>query len=73
QHLLQRASLNLLSVYMAHLILRQVDWSLRFNDQGTIERYLSRGRTILQDITQRTQTLSLNFCRLLGANVMLFT
>ena len=41
---------------MAHLILRQVDWSLRFYDQGTIERYLSRGRTILQDITQRTQT-----------------
>lgn len=54
QHLLQRASLNLLSFYMAHLILRQVDWSLRFHDRATIERYLSRGRTILQDIAQHT-------------------
>jgi len=56
QHLLERSSLKLLSVYMANLILRQVDWSLRFYDLGTIERYLSRGRTILQDIAQRTQT-----------------
>lgn len=56
QYLLQRASLSLLSVYMAHLILRQVDWSLRFYDRATIERYLSRGETILQDIAQRTQT-----------------
>lgn len=55
QYALERASLNLLSVYLAHLILRQVDWSLRYHDQKTIDRYLKRGHTLLFDIEHRSK------------------
>jgi aminoglycoside phosphotransferase (APT) family kinase protein len=47
---LARASLKLLSVYMAHLILRQVDWSLRYHDQATSERYIIRSQRLLQEM-----------------------
>ena len=50
---LARASLNLLRLYFAHLILRQVDWSLRYHDQATSERYISRGWILLQEIEHR--------------------
>lgn len=53
QSALERASLELLSVYLAHLILRQVDWSLRHHDQKTIERYLTRGTALLLEIQDR--------------------
>jgi len=51
---LERASLNLLSMYFAHLILRQVDWSLRFRDQTTSDRYITRGYMLLEDIERRS-------------------
>lgn len=51
---LERASLNLLSIYAAHLILRQVDWSLRYHDHTTSERYITRGQILLQEITHRS-------------------
>jgi len=44
---LKRASLRLLSMYLAHLILRQVDWSLRHHDLATSERYINRGLVLL--------------------------
>jgi hypothetical protein len=47
---LKRATLNLLSVYIAHLILRQVDWSIRHHDQTTIERFINKGKDLLDDI-----------------------
>jgi hypothetical protein len=47
---LERASLNLLRLYFAHLILRQVDWSLRYHDSATSERYIARGWALLQQI-----------------------
>jgi thiamine kinase-like enzyme len=47
---LEQASLNLLRLYFAHLILRQVDWSLRYHDLATSERYISRGWALLQEI-----------------------
>lgn len=50
---LERANLKLLSVYLAHLILRQIDWSLRHHNQRTIERYLNRGSAILVDINDQ--------------------
>ncbi|MEO7019282.1 MAG: aminoglycoside phosphotransferase family protein [Ktedonobacteraceae bacterium] len=53
---LERASLTLLSVYFAHLILRQVDWSLRHHDQITSERYINRGQTLLQEIAYRSRS-----------------
>ncbi len=55
QYALVRTSLNVLSMYLAHLILRQVDWSLRHHDKMTSDRYLSRGYTLLQDITYRSR------------------
>lgn len=54
RYILKHATLNLLSVYFAHLILRQVDWSLRFHDQATSDRYIERGYTILADIAHRS-------------------
>ncbi len=53
QYALERASFRLLSVYLAHLILRQVDWSLRYHDQKTIEGYLNRGSTLLVEMNDR--------------------
>ncbi len=51
-----RVSLNLLCLYFSHLILRQVDWSLRHYDQATSERYISRGEVLLQELTYRRHT-----------------
>jgi hypothetical protein len=56
RYLLERASLSVLSVYLAHLILRQVDWSLRHHDQTTSERFISRGQTLLQEIAHRSHS-----------------
>lgn len=53
EYALARASLKLLAFYFAHLILRQVDWSLRFHDRATGERYIVRGQMLLQEIGQR--------------------
>lgn len=50
---LGRASLKMLAFYFAHLILRQVDWSLRYHDQATGERYIARGQMLLEEIRQR--------------------
>jgi hypothetical protein len=57
RYALERASLKLLSIYLAHLILRQVDWSLRYHDETISERYIIRGQTLLQEITHRSSTL----------------
>jgi hypothetical protein len=54
---LERASLKLLSIYLAHLILRQIDWSLRYHDQITSERYITRGQEVLQEIARRSQSI----------------
>src|SRR5947209_15081261 len=56
EYALGRASLKLLSMYFAHLILRQVDRSLRHHDQTTSERYISRGQTLLQEIAHRSHS-----------------
>ena len=41
-------------VYLAHLIHRQVDWSIRHYEPSTIEFWLERARIVLQEIPQRT-------------------
>lgn len=53
QALLAGTSLNILSVYLAHLMLRQTDWSLRFHDAATSNQYLDRSYAILKDISNR--------------------
>jgi phosphotransferase family enzyme len=55
KYALQRASLKLLSIYFAHLILRQVDWSLRYHDHSTSEGYITRGHMLLQEIAHRSR------------------
>jgi hypothetical protein len=54
-YVLSQASLRLVSIYIAHLILRQVDWSLRYHDQATSECYIHRGKALLQEIADRTR------------------
>jgi aminoglycoside phosphotransferase (APT) family kinase protein len=56
EYALTRASLELLSMYLAHMILRQVDWSLRYHDRATSERYIASGQLLLQEIAQRATT-----------------
>lgn len=56
RHALAQASLNLLTIYCSHLILRQVDWSLRHHDRATAERYIQRSETLLQDLAQRASS-----------------
>jgi hypothetical protein len=42
------------AVYLAHLIHRQVDWSIRFNDPDVIERSLTRAQRVWREIPDRT-------------------
>jgi hypothetical protein len=42
-----------LSVYLAHLILRQVDWSLRHHEATVSNRYIARGQALLAEIENR--------------------
>ncbi|MGB8347492.1 MAG: aminoglycoside phosphotransferase family protein [Ktedonobacteraceae bacterium] len=52
-YVLERVSIRLVSMYLAHLILRQVDWSLRHHDQATSRRYITRGQILLEEIRHR--------------------
>lgn len=38
------------AVYLAHLIHRQVDWTIRHHDQGTINQWLSIATQVLNDL-----------------------
>ncbi|GHO83742.1 aminoglycoside phosphotransferase family protein [Dictyobacter formicarum] len=42
-----RSTIQVVSIYLAHLILRQVDWSLRFHDTATSQLYIDRAEAIL--------------------------
>ncbi len=55
RYALAHASFNLLTVYFAHLILRQVDWSLRYHDEATSERYIVRSHALLAEISHRSK------------------
>jgi hypothetical protein len=54
EHLLdtlrQRVSPGVLSVYMAHLILRQVDWSIRYRPQAIVDSYLRVAEDVLRTL-----------------------
>jgi aminoglycoside phosphotransferase (APT) family kinase protein len=41
------------AVYLAHLILRQVDWSLRLHGTPVATRYIARGQQVLQELSAR--------------------
>jgi aminoglycoside phosphotransferase (APT) family kinase protein len=45
---------QLLGAYLAHLMLRQIDWSIRFHDRSTVERWLNRCDDILGRLADAT-------------------
>lgn len=47
RYLSVRSTIQIISIYLAHLILRQVDWSLRFHDTATSQLYIDRAEAIL--------------------------
>lgn len=47
---LERAGPGPLRIYLAHMILRQVDWSIRHYDSATVQKYVRRAEEILCDI-----------------------
>src|SRR5262249_22684122 len=51
---LGRASIELLGIYFAHMIVRQVDWSLRYHNQRTIDRFLSISSTVLDELAEHS-------------------
>jgi hypothetical protein len=42
------------AVYLAHLIHRQVEWSIRYSPPATVEHWLGRARLVLQEMPART-------------------
>lgn len=44
------SSVEALRLYLAHLILRQVEWSLRYHSQATSERWLTRADQVLREL-----------------------
>lgn len=51
EYSLAQSSGAVLAVYLAHLILRQVDWSLRHHSADIYEHFLARSHLILRDLT----------------------
>ena len=54
REVVDRVRPGVLSVYLAHLILRQVDWSIRHHDRPTVDRYLHRAAQVLRDLSSLT-------------------
>lgn len=50
---LARRPIQILGVYLAHLILRQVDWSLRHYGPAVYNIHIARGQALLADIKAR--------------------
>jgi aminoglycoside phosphotransferase (APT) family kinase protein len=48
--LLERTTLGAIAVYLAHMIVRQLDWSMRHHQRETVERYMNDAREILRAI-----------------------
>lgn len=53
QYALTRASLGLLGIYLAHLILREVDWSLRHHDAAISAGWTASAQKLLQEVAYR--------------------
>lgn len=57
EHVLAHRPMQVLSVYLAHLILRQVDWSLRHHETSVSNYYIARGQALLAEIEMRLRQL----------------
>jgi aminoglycoside phosphotransferase (APT) family kinase protein len=51
REILDRTEKRTLRLYLSHMILRQVDWSIRHHNPSTVDHYLNRAYRILADIT----------------------
>jgi aminoglycoside phosphotransferase (APT) family kinase protein len=51
REILGRIDTRTLRLYLSHMILRQVDWSIRHHNQSTVDHYLTRSHQILANIT----------------------
>lgn len=51
RHILARTAPAVLAAYLSHLIVRQVDWSIRHHDSATIARYVRIAHSILADVS----------------------
>lgn len=51
RRILERTRPIALAVYLSHLIVRQVDWSIRHHDAATIARYVRIAHDILADLS----------------------
>jgi len=52
QRALSQASPGTLAMYLAHMILRQVDWSIRFYDAAVVARYVRASEDALRDASE---------------------
>jgi aminoglycoside phosphotransferase (APT) family kinase protein len=50
--LLERTNRGAVAVYLAHMIVRQLDWSMRHHDTVSVERYIDGAREIIRVIDQ---------------------
>jgi Phosphotransferase enzyme family len=50
QALLKRTTRSAVAVYLAHMIVRQLDWSMRHHHSETVDQYMGIGRDILREI-----------------------
>jgi hypothetical protein len=46
----EQSGVAALRIYLAHLILRQVEWSIRHHDQPTIDYWLARAHKVLHEL-----------------------
>lgn len=46
----QIASAEAIAIYLSHMIVRQLDWSIRHHDAPTVQRYLTIARDILREL-----------------------
>jgi hypothetical protein len=53
QHILERLGPGPLRVYLAHMLVRQVDWVIRYYNHQEVERWLNAARRILNDMPPR--------------------
>ncbi|HEX3722139.1 MAG TPA: aminoglycoside phosphotransferase family protein [Nitrolancea sp.] len=47
---LDRSSLAALQLYLAHMIVRQVDWSLRYQERAVVDHWLGVSRTLANEL-----------------------
>jgi hypothetical protein len=53
--IVDRSGHGALRLYLAHMILRQIDWTIRHHDEGTVRHYLRRSKSILDGDPRKSE------------------